>query len=335
MHYIGNKFTNDGIVLSKNGVSIVNDTSANLIKYFLSPFKSDISMKFYHESDLKFNLVYMTINDIFKDQTLLHENSIILAKHLYERSDHPNINNGEFYTVYFKNCLVNDTVLDAIGLFKSENKDVFLKISQNEGVFEIDSEKGVNINKLDKGCVIFKTEQEDGYMVKVVDNTNKGFNAQYWTNDFLHVYQKEDDYYNTENIIALCNNFIKNELSAKFQKSKVDQVEILNKSMKYFKENEKFNLEKYTSSVIEEEKLISGFNDFKNAFQQNNDLLIEENFILSKSAVKKQSRLMKNVIRLDKNFDIHIHNSIYNNDLIEQGEDEKGKYYKMYYKKEL
>jgi hypothetical protein len=53
--------------------------------------------------------------------------------------------------------------------------------------FEIESEKGVNINKLDKGCLIFNTEKEKGYIVAVVDNTNKGADAQYWVDDFLHV----------------------------------------------------------------------------------------------------------------------------------------------------
>ncbi|MDR0604368.1 MAG: hypothetical protein LBG80_08720 [Bacteroidales bacterium] len=41
-----------------------------------------------------------------------------------------------------------------------------------------ESEKGININKLDKGCLIFNTERENGYIVAVVDNTNKGTDAQ-------------------------------------------------------------------------------------------------------------------------------------------------------------
>jgi hypothetical protein len=47
--------------------------------------------------------------------------------------------------------------------------------------------------------------------------------------------------------------------------------------------------------------------------------------------VKKQVRGLKSVIRLDRNFDIHIHG---NRRLIEQGRDEKGKYYKIYYQEE-
>jgi len=56
-----------------------------------------------------------------------------------------------------------------------------------------------------------------------------------------------------------------------------------------------------------------------------------DNFTISESAVKKQARTLKSIIKLDKNFDIHIHN---NRQLIEQGRDEKGKFYKIYYKDE-
>ena len=48
--------------------------------------------------------------------------------------------------------------------------------------------------------------------------------------------------------------------------------------------------------------------------------------------VKKQARAFKSVIKLDKNFHIYIHGD---RDLIEQGEDERGKFYKVYYNKEL
>jgi hypothetical protein len=53
--------------------------------------------------------------------------------------------------------------------------------------------------------------------------------------------------------------------------------------------------------------------------------------LFSESAVKKQARVFKSVIKLDKNFHIYVHG---NRELIEQGTDEKGKYYKVYYKEE-
>ena len=65
------------------------------------------------------------------------------------------------------------------------------------------------LKKLDKGCLIFNKDRENGYVVAVVDNTNKGVEAQYWIDDFLHVRQRKDEYANTQNFYGvskkLCN----------------------------------------------------------------------------------------------------------------------------------
>jgi hypothetical protein len=184
---------------------------------------------------------------------------------------------------------------------------------------------------LDKGCLIFNTEKENGYIVAVVDNTNKGVEAQYWMDDFLHVRQRKDEYHNTQNILSLCKNFVKNELPRHFEVSKADQVDLLNKSVKFFKENDNFNMTEFANGVIGQPEIIDSFNQYKSSFQQDYDVEITDNFAISESAVKKQVRSLKSVIKLDKNFDIYIHGD---RNLIKQGEDKKGKYYKVYYKEE-
>ena len=148
--------------------------------------------KCHHDSDIALNEVYHYCSKIFSDPNLIQEESINLATHLYNQSTHPKIKAGEFYVVYFSNCEVDGKCINAIGLFKSENKDTFLKIHSKGENFEIESESGININKLDKGCLIFNTERENGYLVAIVDNTNKGSEAKYWTDDFLHVRPRKD-----------------------------------------------------------------------------------------------------------------------------------------------
>ena len=256
-----------------------------------------------------------------------------LAKHLYEKSTHPKIKGGEFYTVYFKDCILDGETVDAIGLFKSENKDTFLKVFPTNEGFGIESEKGININKLDKGCLIFNTEKENGYVVAVVDNTNKGAEAQYWIDDFLHVRQRKDEYYNTQNVLTMTKNFVTHELPQHFEVTKADQVDLLNKSVKFFKENENFDMLEFSNEVMANPDVIATFNQFKTSFQQERDLDLAENFSISESAVKKQARVFKSVIKLDKNFHIYIHG---HRELIEQGTDEQGrKFYKIYYQEEM
>lgn len=157
----------------------------------------------FHDVDLKFNEVYSYVSEIFRDPKNFLQQSINLSKHLYEKSIHPKIQGGEFYATYFKECKINDEIVDAIGLFKSENKDTFLKVYQSGGKFEIQSDEGININKLDKGCIIFNMNKESGYIVLNVDNKNKGEEAKYWTNDFC-ISNHERMIFITPRIFCLC-----------------------------------------------------------------------------------------------------------------------------------
>ena len=332
LHKVGNKIADEGYKMSAKVIGIENNLKDLLTHYFVSSFKSQECFNFHHESDLKYNEVYGFVSEIFVNPETLFEQSVNLAKHLYEQSVHPKIKGGEFYTVYFKNCIVDGITTDAVGLFKSENKDTFLKVFPSGDGFEIESEKGVNINKLDKGCLIFNTEKENGYVVAVVDNTNKGSEAQYWIDDFLHVRPRKDEYYNTQNILSLCKNFVTKELSQQGDVSKADQVDFLNKSVQFFKEKESFDMVEFVNEVIEKPALIESFNNYKKDFQKDREIDLSDNFVISESAVKKQARTIKSIIKLDKNFHIYVHG---HRELIEQGVDEAGrKFYKIYYSEE-
>lgn len=332
IHIVGNKNLDEKIHYSKSITTINETLSYVLSNYFLKSFvKEHEYYAFFHDNDLKYNEVFNYVSSVFNNFENFFEESVNLVKHLYEQSTHPKIKGGEFYTVYFKDCIIDGQTVDAIGLFKSENKDTFLKVYSKIDNFEIESQQGINVNKLDKGCLIFNTERENGYIVTVVDNTNKGIEAKYWTDDFLHVRPRKDEYYNTQNILSLYKNFIKNELPQQFDVSKVDQVDLINKSVKFFKEKESFDLSQFVNEVIGQKEVINSFNIYKSIYQKEQEIEIDDNFSISESAVKKGSRSLKTIIKLDKNFDIYIHGS---RDLIEQGIDAKGKYYKVYYQEE-
>jgi hypothetical protein len=328
IHKVGNKIADEKCFLSKNIIVVNLELKKLLTHYFVSPFKSPEYFNFYHDIDINMNEVFVCVSKIFNNPESLLEQSVNLAKHLYEQSTHPKIKGGEFYTVYFKDCIIDGETVDAVGLFKSENKDTFLKVFPSGDGFEIESEKGININKLDKGCLIFNIERENGYVVAVVDNTNKGVEAQYWIDDFLHVRPRKDEYYNTQNIISLVKNFIKNELS---QHSNPDKIELVNKTVKFLKEKDNFNFTEFANEVIGQPEVIEKLNQYKPTYTKEYEVDIADNFTISDAAVKKKVRGLTNVIKLDKNFDIYVHG---NKELIEQGRDEKGKYYKIYYQEE-
>ena len=164
-----------------------------------------------------------------------------------------------------------------------------------------------------------------------IDNTNKGEDARYWKETFLQITSIQDGYYNTSNALNLCRTYVAKELPKHFEVQLADQIDILNRSMAFFKDNDHFNMKEFTNEVIAQPEVIESFNQYKSTYEAEHEVYIADDFAISDSAVKKQSRSFKSVIKLDKNFHIYIHGD---RKLIEQGEDEKGRYYKVYFKEE-
>ena len=331
LHFVGNKIADEGISLSKNTIVIDHKLEQSLISYFLTPFDSEEFYQFHHESDLALNEVYTYVSKIFDNEKQLYEQSVNLAKHLYEQSTHPKIKGGEFYTVYFKDCILDSETLDAVGLFKSENKDTFLKVLQENDNFNLQTEKGINIKKLDKGCLIFNKDRDSGYIVAIVDNAGKGVEARYWLNDFLHVRRRKDEYTNTQNFMTLAKNFVTQELPKELGTSKADQIDLLNKSLDFFKDKDTCDIDDFTNEVMIDPDIIEKFHHYKQRCEDESGTSINNSFSISETARKKQQRSFKRVIQLDKKIKIVIDGNSQN---IEQGTDKKGKFYKVYYNEE-
>ncbi|MCG8411498.1 MAG: nucleoid-associated protein [Bacteroidales bacterium] len=333
VHKVGSKYNNENIRFSKSTLNLDDEIKDLLSQYFLSPFKSNEYFNFYHESELGLNEVYHYSSIIFNDPEQLFEQSQNLGKHLYENSTHPNINGGEFYTVYFQDLQYNNEFVDAIGLFKSETRETFLKVYPTEDNYSIESDQGIDIRKLDKGCLILNLEKESGFIVATVDKTNKNEDARYWIDDFLKIRQREDNYYHTENTIKMYKDFVVKALPSEYEVDKADQAELINKSKDYFKETDNFEIDNFAEKVIEDKDLIESFNNYKKVYESENDIEIADEFEVSNNAVKKQNRIFKSVIKLDKNFHIYIHG---NRDYITKGTDSKTgmNYYQIFFNEE-
>ena len=89
---------------------------------------------------LKMNEAYTYCHSIFDDESKAHLQSMNLAKLLYNSSSHPNIKAGELCVAYLTDCVVDGELTDGIGIFKSENKDAFIKITNSGKTFELEKQ---------------------------------------------------------------------------------------------------------------------------------------------------------------------------------------------------
>ena len=333
LHKVGNKSQEEGIRFSAAPMKVDDAVQSLLLQYFLSPFKSEEYYNLAHESDIALNEVYTYASQIFDQSETFYDQSVNLARHLYEVSTHPKIKSGELYVTLLRDCNVDGEQVDAIGLFKSESKETFLKVYPTSDSFEIQYEDGINIHKLDKGCLIFNTERENGYLVSVVDSVRQSGEAKYWSEDFLNIVQRRDIFHQTEQCLDMCKQFVTERLPENFNIDRVDQADILNKSVTFFKENNEFSLDEFASQVIEQPQLIQSFKEFREEYQEDRDIKIDEQFEISAPAVKKQAKVFKSVIKLDKNFHIYVHG---NRQLIERGydEDKDMNYYRILFNEE-
>ncbi len=336
IHRVGNKLQDEFYVLSDNSLQIEDELlSTLLMQYYLKPFeKVNEVYHFMHSSDMNLNELFHFSTEVFKEKGRFHEVSQQITKYLYDLTNHPKIKSGELYVAYFNNVQIEGELLDAIGIFKSETKETYLKVYPEDTGFNLGYEQdGINIQKLDKGCLIFNTEKEDGYKVLVVDQTNRAGEAVYWKDEFLQLKIRNDSFNQTNNTLSVYKSFVTNKLEDDFEMNKADKIDLLNRSMKYFKEKECFELDEFSNEVLGNPKAIESFKSFKQNYEKEFDTEIADSFDISSPAVKKQAKVFKSVLKLDKNFHIYIHG---NKELIEKGfdDDKSMSYYKVYFKEE-
>ncbi|MBL0308215.1 MAG: nucleoid-associated protein [Bacteroidetes bacterium] len=331
VHFVGNKNNGDGVRFSSAETEFekVEEHFSQLIQ---NSFNFEEICAFHFLPKVTLNPVYQFVTSIFEDRASFVEQSQNAARILYDKSTHPKIKGGELQVAYFTGCSIGDKTVDAIAFFKSENKETFLKVLTSKKGFDLESDIGIGVKKLDKGCIIFNTKAKDGYLVAVVDHTNRGEEAQYWKDEFLSVQPVANEFHQTNEFLGIAKNFVTKQLSEEFNVTKADQIDLLNRSVDYFKTHESFDKEEFEKEVFHDPGMINSFRNFDSNYRQENEIEITDNFDISPQAVKKQARVFKSVLKLDKNFHIYIHGD---RNLIEQGVENDGrKFYKIYYKEE-
>lgn len=337
VHRVGNKAQDEFYVLSDEPIDLSQDEVLPdlLMQYFMKPFsKANEVYRFYHPNeDLQLNEVFYFVKQYFEEKIAFQDMSQQLAKHLYEVSEHPKIKAGEVYVVALKNVQLEGEMHDAVGIFKSENKEAYLKVYPNAGGFDLDYEQeAININKLDKGVVVVNSEQEEGYKVLVVDQTNQS-EAVYWKDDFLKIRTRNDSFQQTGNLLKVYKNFVQDKLDETFELESADKIDLLNRSMDYFKTKETFDQGEFEEEVIGNPQAASLFKEYQQHFADEFDAPFQSNFEIASPAVKKMATSYKSVIKLDRNFHVYVHGK---RDYIESGFDEERglNYYKLYFENE-
>ena len=147
VNFVGNKFNQEPLILSTGSSAASEDTLSAMKILFLDNINTSEIYRFYHDNGIKYNVVYDIVRDMFNGAISIHEASHSLAHYLYDQCTHPNIKSGEFYVIFIKDCLLDGETIEAIGLFKTENRDVYLDVDRVDRTFSVISRDGINVNR--------------------------------------------------------------------------------------------------------------------------------------------------------------------------------------------
>jgi len=336
IHRVGNKSKSEPIFLSENPYRMTDEISPLLKEFLLKPFreKEENYFQFVHETDLEFNAMYNLVTQMFAQPSETHEISKKIAQHLHEQSNHPHIKNGEIYVVYLTNVSLDNNVVDAVGVFKSELKHDFLQLEERGTNLDLILQQGISLNKLDKGCLIFNHKKEEGYKILSVDNNR--YDAKYWLESFLNVDAFQDENFMTKKYLKFVQNFAKDVVLP--AEDKKEEVMFMNRSVNYFAKNDEFEESNFLNEVLDNPDLIPEFKNYKVDKGEKYSIEDVTNFPIANNAVSDVRKKIKNVIDLDTNIQIKLNfvNTESADKFVEKGWDEERQmyYYLVYFNKE-
>jgi hypothetical protein len=336
IHKVGNKSRNESTFLSDNPYILTDEIVPLLKEFFFKPFrdKEENYYQFANEVDLEYNDMFNLATELFTNPGSAHEISKKITQHLFEQSNHPHIKNGEVYITYLSNISIDNNVVDAIGIFKSELKSDFLQFEEKESNIELVLQEGVNLNKLDKGCLIFNYKKEEGYKILSVDSNR--YDARYWLEHFLNVDAFHDENFITKKYLKFCQSFAKDVVFP--AEDKKQEVMFMNRAVNHFAKNDNFEETAFLNEVMDNPDLIPEFKNYKVDKGEKYSIEDVTNFPIANAAVTDARRSIKNVINLDTNIQIKLDfiNPESAEKFVEKGWDEEKQmyYYLIYFNKE-
>jgi len=336
IHRVGNKSRNETIFLSENQYDLNDEIVPILKEYFFKSFreKEENYFQFAHEVDLEYNDMFKLAAEIFTNPSSVHEVSKKITQHLFDQSNHPHIKNGEVYVAYLTNVSIDNNLVDAVGVFKSELRTDFLQFEEKESNLEMVLQEGINLNKLDKGCLIFNHKKEEGYKILTIDSNR--YDARYWLEHFLSVDAFQDENFMTKKYLKFCQEFAKEVVFP--AEDKKQEVMFMNRAVNHFAKNDNFEETAFLNDVMENPDLIPEFKSYKVDRGEKYSIEDVTSFPIANAAVSDVRKSIKNVINLDTHIQIKLDfiNPESAEKFVEKGWDEEKQmyYYLVYFNKE-
>ena len=368
---IGNPVRDEPLQTSKQLFEVSSEDQALLTSLFLRSFRSPAltGHRFRHHTSLSKHELNSCVGDIFQAADAEDADTILargqeIASRLYEKSSHPNIKSGDLCVAVIRQIVKagvteeDDQLISGLCLLKSESVTPFLSITTKGGDLELNTEHGINPEKIDKGCLILNHLPQKGYYCLPFDRA--GNESRFWLRDFLSIAPITDSKLLSKKVAELAVQAV--TPAAKDPKAAptaaedatdngsesvdlADQTppwEVNNnarEALHYFDEAKNFSLAEFEEQALRTPEAKKRFREEKQRLEDEEGVKIKDGFEISKRDAAKARKLMKTALKLDTGVEIKLKPALAQNPegVVEQGFDqERGqKFIKIFYNKEL
>jgi len=339
---VGNPSREEPLQTSKQIFQVEEDDQAMLSAIFMRPFKSLslVGHRFRHHSSLSNHELNTCVASIFEDSDQLLKAGCDIAQRLYSKSSHPNIKSGDLCVALVEGIDVGeDQTVRGICILKSESVSPFLSITPHEGDLQLNTEHGINPEKIDKGCLVIDQFERKGYYSLTFDRA--GNESRFWVRDFLSVAPIPDSSLLSKRVAEMAVQAVTPEVQPEEEDDSPPWAvnDTAKEALSYFDDKKQFSLQEFEEQALRTPEAKAKFREEKKRLEEEEGVKIEEGFDISKKDVVKAKKLMKNFMRLDSGVEIKLKPKVVNNPdaVLEKGYDEEKKknFIKIYFNKDL
>ena len=183
VHEIGDKSLQQSLVLSQSLIKPDSEELQLLKGFFLDHFKG---FEFYNfrmaSATVPTSRIYQPVAEIFNDPASLLASASQIARLLYPYTESELLSHGYLFICYFRDVMTGDELTDAVGIYFCPAADTFIT-PENIGTNPmLRFRTGTFIGKHEMACIVFDTDDEQGYKIDLIDKSkkNKGHEIIRW-----------------------------------------------------------------------------------------------------------------------------------------------------------
>jgi hypothetical protein len=333
---VGNPSRNEPLQTSKTLFHVEDEDQATLCPIFLKPFRNLTGQRFTHHSSLDKNEVNTSSASIFEDPGALLAQGCEIAQRLYSKSSHPNIKSGDLCLSLLEGVEIEGETKRALCILKSESMTPFLSISARDGDLQLETEQGINPEKIDKGCLIVEHFEKKGFYVLTFDRA--GSESRFWVRDFLGVRPIPDSALLTKRVAEMAVTAVSPE-APEGDSPPWEVNEPAREALSYLRDQKQFSLQEFEENALRTDAAKARFAEERQRVADEEGIELKDEFELSKRDIAKAKRLMKSVMKLDTGVEVRLKPKVIDKpgEILEKGFDESRKmnFIKIYFNEDL